>query len=230
MKRFYTHAAAGPLADGQAVLLDGRPVRTPGRQILLLPTAALAAAVAAEWDSQVDTVQPATMPLTQLASTALDRVGPDRAAVAGEIARYAATDLVCYCADEPADLVQRQHATWAPLLEWLERAHGARLVATAGIQPIPQAAAALAAIQTTVAARPAWPLTALSSATAATGSVVIALALADGRIAADDAAAAALVDETFQAERWGIDPIAAARRDRLRADLAAAERFLALLA
>ncbi|MCA8929994.1 MAG: ATPase [Alphaproteobacteria bacterium] len=229
MKRFYKQAAAGEHEGGLAVLLDGRPVRTPKRTLLHLPTPALAAALAEEWQAQGDEIEPAAMPLTQLASTALDRVAPQIGAVAAEIAKFAETDLLCYRADQPDSLVQAQHAAWAPLLAWADEALGARLVVTQGINPIPQPAEAIARIQAAVAGYDAFPLAALSVATAVTGSVVIALALAQGRISGDQAADAAQVDEAHQMERWGHDPEAEARLERLRAELRAAERFLALL-
>ncbi len=136
MKRFYKKAAVAARDCTLSVLLDGRPIRTPGRNPLHLPTEALADAVAAEWAEQRETIEPSSMPLTQLASTALDRVAPQRAAIAAEIARYAETDLLCYHADNPADLVRRQHERWSPLLVWLDQEYGAKLLVTSAIQPI----------------------------------------------------------------------------------------------
>ncbi|HKK30081.1 MAG TPA: ATP12 family protein [Alphaproteobacteria bacterium] len=230
MKRFYKHAATEAHENGIAVVLDGRPVRTPGRHPLRLPTAALADAVAAEWEKQGETIEPATMPLTQLASTALDRIAPQPAAVSAQIARYAETDLVCYRADTPASLVERQRQVWVPLLKWLEDRYGAKLLSTAEIQPIPQPAAAIAAVQAAVAGHDHFRLAVLSAATAATGSAVIGLALADRQISGADAADAAFVDENYQMEQWGADDQEEARLARLRAELTAAERFLSLLA
>lgn len=229
MKRFYKQAAAGEHEGGLTVLLDGRPVRTPQRTLLQLPGPALAAAVAAEWQAQGDEIVPASMPLTQLASTALDRVGPQIGAVAGEIAKFAETDLLCYRAEEPESLVRAQHEAWSPLLAWAEETFGARLVVTHAITPIPQPADAIARLQAAIAALGAFPLTALSSATAVTGSAVIALALVHGRITGNEAADAAQVDERDQMRRWGADAEAEARLERHRAELCAAERFLALL-
>lgn len=229
MKRFYKQATAGEHEGGLAVLLDGRPVRTPKRSLLHLPTPALADAVAAEWQQQGDEIVPAAMPLTQLASTALDRVRPQATTVAAEIAKFAETDLICYRADAPAVLVEAQHAAWAPLLDWAAETFAARLVVTQGIQPIPQPAEAIARLQAEVAKLDAFPLAAVSNATAVTGSVLIALALAYGRITGNEAADAAQVDETYQMQQWGKDPEAEARLARLRDELCAAERFLALL-
>jgi chaperone required for assembly of F1-ATPase len=231
LKRFYKQAAAAPVSDGAAfaVHLDGKPVRTPGRAPLHLPTAGLADAVAAEWEAQVETIKPAFMPLTQLASTTLDWVQPQAKAIAAEIARYGETDLVCYRAETPARLIERQHAVWSPLLAWLEQIHGAKLISTAGIQPIPQPADALAAIQNAVAAVESFRLAALSNTTSVTGSVVIGLALNAGHITAEQAADAAHIDEQFQMEQWGADAEAEERLARLRWELGAVECFLALL-
>jgi len=230
MKRFYKQAAAAAQDGVFSILLDGRPVRTPNKSLLHLPSAALADAIAAEWAAQGDAIEPAAMPLTQLASTAIDRTGPQKDEIVSQIARYAQTDLVCYRADSPQALANRQQAAWAPLLDWLERTHGAKLAVTAGIQPVQQPAEALAAVQRAVAGFGHFPLAGLSSAASAMGSVVLGLALAGGRISAEQAADAAFIDEIFQMEQWGSDAEEQARLARLRSDLNAVERFLALLA
>tara|TARA_R110002074_G_scaffold157067_4_gene313660 strand:- start:493 stop:1182 length:690 start_codon:yes stop_codon:yes gene_type:complete len=229
MKRFYKNAAAAEFEGAPAVLLDGKPVRTPKRLLLHLPTLGLADAIAGEWNSQQDEIRPADMPMTQMATTALDRIAPQIGAVAAEVARFAETDLVCYRAETPESLVEVQHAAWSPLLQWLEAELDARLMVTTGIQPIPQPADAIARVQNAVARYEAFPLAALSTATAITGSVVIALALAHQRIDGDAAANAAHVDEVFQMQRWGADPEAEANLRRIRTELQAVERFLALL-
>ena len=230
MKRFYKKAAAAAQDGMFAVMLDGRPVRTPGRGFLHLPTQALAEAVAIEWEAQLETIEPATMPLTQLGSTALDRVAKQATAIAAEVARYAETDLVCYRAHGPETLVKRQDEVWTPLLTWLEDQYGAKLLVTAGIQPVPQPVAAIASVQKAVSAFGHFPLAGLSSATSASGSVVVGLALTTGRITGEQAAEAAFVDETYQMEQWGADALEEARQVQLRSDLAAVEHFLALLA
>lgn len=229
MKRFYEQATAGEHEGGFAVLLDGRPIRTPKRALLHLPSRALAVALAEEWQSQDNEIVPESMPLTQFASTALDRIAPQAGAIAAEIARYAETDLVCYRAETPASLVEAESQAWSPLLDWLRETFGARLVVTTGIQPVPQPAEAIARIQNAVARFDPFPLAALSSATAASGSVVIGLALTHGRITGNQAADAAQVDETYQMQQWGGDAEAEAYLARLRDELCAAERFLALL-
>jgi chaperone required for assembly of F1-ATPase len=228
MKRFYRTVAAAPGAGGHAILLDGKPVRTPDKAPLALPTAALAERVAAEWAAQEKDIQPETMPLTQLANTAIDRLPARREAVVAEIAGYAGTDLVCYRADRPVELAARQAAAWQPLLDWLEARHAARLAVVDGLLPAAQPDAAIAAVQAAVAAHDDFALAALHLATGAAGSVVIALALAEGEIDPEAAFAAAHVDELFQVERWGEDAEAAGRRDRILADLRAAADFIVL--
>lgn len=229
MKRFYKQAAAAAQDDMFSVVLDCRPIRTPGKNPLHLPTEGLAGAIAAEWAAQQETIKPHTMPLTQLASTALDRVAPQQAAISAEIARYAETDLVCYHAERPSELIQRQHAAWSPLVAWLEEEYGTKLLVTSGIQPIQQPADALAKLRDTVAGFGHFPLAGLSSAVSATGSAVIGLALVAGRISAEQAADAAFLDEIYQMEQWGRDAQEEARLAQLRADLMAVEHFLALL-
>ncbi len=229
MKRFYKQAAAAAQDEMFSILLDGRPVRTPGKGLLHLPTQGLADAVAAEWSAQAETIEPATMPLTQLASTAIDRILPQKQAVAAEVARYAETDLVCYRAVAPESLALRQQAAWGPLLDWLASEYSARLVVTEGIQPVQQPPDAIAAIRKGVSAFGHFRLAGLSSATSVMGSVVIGLALTAGRIPSQDAADAAFIDETYQMEQWGNDPEELERLARLRSDLRAVQRFLALL-
>lgn len=228
MKRFYKTVAVTEADGGFSVALDGRPIRTPGRLAFAVPHRALAEAVAEEWRGQGETVVLPAMALTRFSNTAIDRVAGHRAEVIRQVAAYAETDLVCYRADDPPDLIQRQAACWDPLLDWLAQAHGARLQAAAGIALHRQADGALLALASAVAAFGHFPLAALHMAAVASGSAVIALALAEQRIGVDEAWTAALVDELFQAERWGGDAEAQRRRDTVRADLEAAARFFAL--
>lgn len=233
VQRFYkavTVGAAESAAGGAfRILLDGRAVRTPGRAEGLLPTRAVAEAVAGEWAAQHDVLDPQSMPLTGLAWTALDRVRPARAEIVEAVGANAAHDLLCYRAEGPVDLAARQQALWQPLLDWLALTFDAPLAVTAGIVSVEQPPAALAALTRAVAAHDDFALAALSAATAATGSLVIALALVEGRIDAEAAFAAAQLDESYQMERWGEDAEAARRRAAIRAELAAVERFVALL-
>ncbi|WP_374449652.1 ATP12 family chaperone protein [Stella sp.] len=229
MRRVYKSVSVAKGDGGFEVRLDGRPVRTPARRSLHVPTEGLAAAIAAEWDGQGETVRPDRMPMMQLACTALDRVQPDPAAVADAAARFGETDLVCYRADDPPALAHRQHAAWQPLLDWVALDHDAAFKVAHGIMPVAQPAEAMAAMRAAVGRLDPWRLAALSVATAAAGSVVIGLALVAGRLDAEAAWAASQLDESFQIEQWGEDAEAAQRRQALRAEFQAVERFVALL-
>ena len=229
MRRFYKAVTVQPAA-GHQVLLDGRPVRTPAKKPLDLPTAALAAAVAEEWAAQGEEIRPQTMPLTQIACTALDLVCERREAVIEELADFAGTELLCYRADRPRDLVERQQQVWQPLLDWAALAHDASLRVTSGVVAVEQSSAALRALRQAVAGHDDMALSALAAAVRATGSLVIGLALAAGRLGAEDAFEAAELDESYSLEQWGDDKEAQFRRDALKAELAATRRFFDLLA
>ncbi|HUN46322.1 MAG TPA: ATP12 family protein [Stellaceae bacterium] len=230
MKRFYKDAAVVEAGNGFSVSLDGKPVRTPAKQPLLVPSRALAEAVAEEWRAQGATVDPRNLPLTRLCSIAIDLVGPRREAVVAEIAKYAGTDLVCYRAEEPAELTARQHATWQPLIDWAALRFDAPLAVTAGVLPVAQAEETLRAFERAIAAYDTPRLAALHLATAACGSLVVALALVEGRIDAEAAFAASELDESFEIERWGEDSEQTRRRTALKADIALARRLVELLA
>lgn len=229
-RRFYKAAGTDAVAGGFSVTLDGRPIRTPAGAPFVVPTGALAAAVAGEWDGQSEAIRPATMPLMQLSCTAIDRVGGERAHIVDTLARYGETDLTCYRAPDPDSLVVRQAAAWQPLVDWIADVHGVRLEITAGLAAVAQPAESLVRLRAAIDAHGDFPLAALSSATAAAGSVVIGLALVQGRIAAAQAFEAAQVDETHQMETWGGDPELEARRAGLLAELEAVARFRDLLA
>jgi chaperone required for assembly of F1-ATPase len=224
-RRFYQTATIAPIEGGWEILLDGKPVRSPAKRPLVLPTEPLAAAIAEEWQAQGDTVQPQTMPLMQLAATAIDRVADARDAILAETAGYGRSDLVCYRADEPEALVRRQEEMWQPLLAWLAERYDVALNVTTGILAVEQPSHALASFRRVLEASDVFGLTALAAMTGSAGSLVIALALAEGRVSDDAAADAALLDELFQAGKWGSDPEADRRRAAIRADLAAAARF-----
>ena len=239
MKRFYETVTAtccsrhsresGNDGQGWTVELDKRPVRTPARHPLVLPTQALAEAIAAEWLAQGDKIDPRSMPLTGLANAAIDRVAPDGAAFARNLGRYAETDLLCYRADGPEELVMREQAVWEPLLAWARGRYDIAFETTAGIVHRPQPPATVARLAEAVAARDAFGLAALSPLVTIGGSLVIALALAEGAIAADAAFDAAHLDEIWQAEQWGEDSLATHARDARRRDFRAAADFLRLL-
>jgi chaperone required for assembly of F1-ATPase len=229
LKRVYREVSTRPANGGWGVALDGRPMRTPAKRELIVPTEALAAAIAAEWDAQQDEVRPATMPLTRLAATTIDRTAVQRDQVVAETASYAGTDLVCYRAERPPELVARQQAVWGALLDWAMLRYDVPLSITSGVIPKRQSPEALNAFAAVVAAQDDFRLTALHTLTAACSSLVIALAVFEGRLNAEAAFAASQLDETFQIEQWGEDAEAAARRRALAEDIAAAARFAALL-
>lgn len=229
IKRFYREVAVTSGARGHAVSLDGRPLRTPMRAPLDLPTRALAEAVAAEWAAQKSEIEPQTMPMTQLASTAIDRVRPRRDAVIAEIASYAETDLLCYRADRPSGLVARQAAEWQPVLDWAAGQYDALLTVTAGVMPVPQPRAAVTALRAAVAECDEFVLAALHNLTVSSGSLVLALAVRDSALDPESACDASQLDEEWQASEWGRDPVAESRRERARAEILTAARFLALL-
>ncbi len=230
MKRVYTRVETRPVEGGWGVALDGKPMRTPAKNELILPNEALAAAIGAEWNARREEIRPAAMPLTRLAATAIDRTAAQRALLVSEIANYVGTDLVCYRADHPPALVARQQAVWQNLIDWASLRYHTSLAVTLGVIPARQPPATFEAFAAIVAAHDDFRLTALHSLTAACGSLVIALALIEGRLDAEAAFAASQLDETFQIEAWGEDAEAAARRQALAADIAAAARFIALLA
>ena len=229
MKRFYREVAVTSEAGGFGVSLDGKPLRTPAKAPLLLPSRALAAAVAAEWRDQGEEVQLNALALTRLASTAIDLVTTRRAEVAAEVARYAGTDLVCYRAGHPAELAQRQQEAWQPLIDWATLRYDAPLEITIGIVPVAQSPATLRAYAAAVGSYPPLELAALHLATAACGSLVVALALIEGRLDVEEAFAAAQLDESFEIEQWGEDAEQMQRRAALKDDMALAERFIRLL-
>lgn len=210
-KRFYSQAHIGEGGGGFPVLLDGKPVRTPARRSLAAPTRALAEQIAQEWNAQPELIDPGRMPLTRLANAVIDAVAEQAPAVADEIAQYLGSDLLCYRADAPAGLVEKQTLAWDPWLTWARDALGARFVQIEGVvfaaQPREAIDAARAAIP-----MDAWRLGAVSAITTLTGSALLALALAQDAIDKDAAWAAAHVDEDWQMSQWGRDDVALARR------------------
>jgi chaperone required for assembly of F1-ATPase len=225
-KRFWTDVTLGEEPGGFTVCLDGRPIMTPARNRLVLPARALADAVAEEWSRQEEVVRPATMPLTRLANTAVDRVTPDRAAVAAIVAAYAETDLLCYRAEGPGELRRLQDEAWDPLLDWAEARFGARLVPTSGVLPVVQARPSLDRLASAVDAQSPWHLTALHELVSLTGSLVLGLAVAEGACAPLEAWALSRIDEEWQFAQWGRDAEADAAAERRRAEFLDAARFL----
>lgn len=229
-KRFYKDVTVEPGEGGHLILLDGKRARTPARNLLALPTDAAAQLVAAEWAAQTTEIDPAEMHATRIVNIGLDRVGAVRAEVIDEIVKYAGTDLVCYRADAPEGLVTRENAAWNPVLEHVRRHHGARFVLSQGIGYAEQAPAALAAIRAAYGrVESPLALAALHTLVTLSGSALIALSFADGVITAEDAFAAASVEEDWNTHLWGEDAEAAHRRARRQREfMSAAALFRAL--
>ena len=225
-RRFYDAVAVRDDPAGFAVVLDGRPIRTPGRRTLAAPCRPLAAAIADEWRAQADYIDPAGMPMTRLANTVIDGVAAAQDEVAGEIAKYLGSDLVCYRAATPEGLVARQALHWDPILAWAKAAFGAGFATVCGIVHVPQPDAAIARAAAAIPRDP-WRLGAVHTVTTLTGSALIALALARGDIGRDDAWAAAHVDEDWNMEMWGRDELGLKRRTYRFAEMTAAAHVLA---
>ena len=226
VKRFYRAARATP--DG-GVELDGKPIRTPGRAPLILPGPALAEAVAEEWNAQAETIDPRAMKLTGLANAAIDRIAPDKDGFARGLAAYGESDLLCYRAEGPPRLVERQAAHWDPILAWARRRYDVDFEVANSVVHKPQPKATVDRLTHEVLARTAFELAGLSPLVTVSGSLVIALALAESAIGLDAAWSAGSLDEQWQAEQWGEDAEAAAVLAARRADLESAYRFLGLL-
>jgi chaperone required for assembly of F1-ATPase len=229
VKRFWKDAAAVPSEGGYGVTLDGRPVRTPARALLTLPNAALADAVAAEWREAGETVDPRAMPLTGLANAAIDRIAPDPQAFADGLARYAASDLLCYRAEGPSALVAREAERWNPLLQWARRRYDVDFTVTSGVAPVDQSPDTLVRLGQAVAVLNPFELAALSPLVTVGGSLVAGLALLEQAFDADTIWAAISLDESWQLETWGSDAEAEKALAGREADFRAGVRLLSLL-
>ncbi|WP_376088857.1 ATP12 family chaperone protein [Roseomonas sp. CCTCC AB2023176] len=231
MKRFWDRAEVAAEGDAFGIVLDGRPLRLPGGGSLRLPHRAVADAVAAEWDAAGGAKGTEftydDVPLTRLVGTAVDRIAPDPAPSAEAIAKYGEADLLCYRAEDRR-LAALEAERWQPLLDWAALHLDAPLLVTTGIGHVAQPEDSLRAIRAAVAAQDAFGISALGLAVPALGSVVLGLAMAHGRLDAAEAHALASLDETFQEELWGTDSEAQARRARIGADVALAERLMRL--
>jgi chaperone required for assembly of F1-ATPase len=224
-RRFYDKAAIAPAAEGHAVRLDDRPVRTPARRVLAAPTPKLAHAIAAEWDAQRELVDPAKMPLTRLANAIIDGVVDAPLAVAEEIGKYLASDLLFYRASGPQQLREQQARHWDPVLAWAHESLGANFKSGEGIIHVAQPEAALGAARAAIPAEP-WRLGAVHATTTLTGSALLALAMLRGQLSTEQAWLAAHVDEDWNMEQWGRDETALARRAFRFAELQAAATVL----
>ncbi len=225
MKRFWKDVTV----EGREIRLDGKPVRTPGRVPLALPTDALAEAIAEEWRAVGETIDPRAMPLTGLANAAIDRIAPDTAAFAAGLAAYGESDLLYYRAEMPEPLVARQQMAWDPLLDWARGRYDVHFETVAGVMHRAQPPATIARLGEAVAALDAFRLAGLSPLVTVSGSLVAALALLESAVDADTVWTAAQIDEAWQAEQWGEDVLAVQAREAHRADFDAGARFLSLL-
>jgi chaperone required for assembly of F1-ATPase len=227
-RALYKNVAVELCEGGFKIALDGRAMRTPGGKLLALPSRSLADAVADEWRAQGRRPDPNAMPLTRLSASAIDRIGPEPDPIAKDIAAYGGTDLLLHRATEPLTLADSQRTGWQPWLDWLDRRFGIALVPTEGAMPSAQGEADLKRLEAVVKARDAFAMAALLSLTQGLGSVVLALAVADGALAAETAAELSQLDERYQAEKWGIDGLAERRRQDLTRQIQDAARFLGL--
>jgi chaperone required for assembly of F1-ATPase len=232
VKRFWDIVTIEPADTGYAVLLDGKPMHLPDGAVLSVEAAPLALAIAEEWQIAGGTrggeMSPADTPLTRLAATAQRRIAPDPATTVDAIARYAESDLLCYRAETPEELVQRQTRQWQPWLDWAAVTYDAPLRISSGLAYVKQHRSSVAALRNAVATLDAHALAALGVAVPALGSLVLGLAMAEGQLDAGTANALGALDELFQIEAWGEDAEAAARRRAIQADLVLAQRFLEL--
>jgi chaperone required for assembly of F1-ATPase len=227
-QRFYDKAGTSAVAEGHAVRLDGKPVLTPARRTLAAPVLDLATAIATEWDSQREVIDPGKMPLTRLANVIIDGVAERPHPVAAEIGKYLASDLLLYRAADPEGLVERQRQHWDPVLAWAAETLGARFRSTVGITHLSQPEGALKAAEAAIPSDP-WRLGAVHSVTTLTGSALLALALAHGRLSVEEVWDAANVDEDWNKEQWGRDELALERRSFRFAELEAAATVLRCL-
>ena len=228
MKRFYKEVAVAPADGGFAVLLDGRTVKTPARNMLILPTENLAAAIAAEWRGQGDEISATSMPLLRLANSVIDGVTAKRDEVMDAVMRFAENDLLCYRAHQPPELVARQSAGWDTWLDWARRRHGANMTVAEGFTHVDQTPDALMALRQAAAELDPFALGALHVIASITGSLVLALAVADGAASGAQVFALSRIDETYQAEKWGEDAEAAKRATALAHELDKAVELIAL--
>lgn len=224
-RRFWTASAVERTGQGFQVLLDARPLRTPGKLPLILPTADLARAVADEWDAQADLIDPHAMPLTRAANSAIEKVAPHHADVADMLAAYGGTDLLAYRADQPVELARRQAEAWDPLVDWAATDLRAPLRITHGVMPVDQDARSLSHLRRHLAGLDVFGLTALHDLVTLPGSLVLGLAVIRGRIDAGTAFALSRIDEDFQIECWGADDEAGAAAEGRRQAMLIAERF-----
>lgn len=224
-RRFWKEVSTREAENGWEILLDERILRTPGKKSLVLPTHELAAALAEEWDAQNDVIDPGSMPLTRAANSAIEKVAPQFEGVADMLADYGGTDLLCYRADQPQELVRLQAEAWDPLIDWAATELRAPLVVTQGVIPVPQSPDSLAVLRQEIHAMDVFGLTALHDLITLPGSLIIGLAVARGRLDAEDAHRLSRIDETYQASQWGEDDEVRQNAESRKAAIHTAARF-----
>ena len=227
-KRFWTKVDIVEESSGFSLRLDNKPLKTPAKAALIVPTRALADWIAAEWQAQTDRINPATMPATRAANAAIDKVQTQFDEVAGLLTAYGETDLLCYRAPAPVELIARQAAAWDPLLQWSKARFGIDWALTTGVMPARQSADTLAILAAHVAGFTPFQLTAFHDLVAMSGSLVIALAATDGHAAPETLWSASRIDEDWQIEQWGEDDEATALAERRRSAFLHAARFFAI--
>ena len=229
-RRFYREVVVVGQGDSWSVHLDGKPLRTPEKKLLVLPNEALAKIIAAEWRAQTERIDLQSMFNMRLANVVVDRTSQSRAGLGEEVARYAHTDLVCHLAAGPASLHTRQEAAWAPLRDWAAKEMGVRLQPVEGVMAGSQPEASIEAVRRHAVGLDDWRLTALAHGIAMFGSVILGLAVERKRLTAAEAFELSRIDEAFQAEQWGEDAEAARRTERSRAEARALDLWFDALA
>ncbi|MBO6949612.1 MAG: ATPase [Rhodospirillales bacterium] len=227
-RRFYKNVGVEDADGGFLIVLDARPVKTPGKASVVVATRALAEAIASEWDAQGEKIDPHAMPLTQIACTAIDKVAPNRDEISAQVVRYAGADLLCYRVDNPADLVARQLEEWQPVLDWLATAQGIALRTTTGLIAEDQDPVAMERALAAVDTLDDHELAAMAVMVQTTGSFALTMAVINGHLGWERAADASQLDEIYQSELWGADREAEQRLRGLRNDIEAAARYLTL--
>ncbi|MCK4861377.1 MAG: ATPase [Rhodobacteraceae bacterium] len=228
-KRFWKTVSVRPEAAGYGIFLDDKQLKTPLKASMLAPTMSVAEGIAAEWDAVEDKINPLEMHLTRCANATIDKVVVDHGAVAGMLAEYGATDLLCYRADGPKELVDRQAKAWDPLLEWMSDNYGVSLVATVGIMHVAQSSVGQDKLHALVSSYDPWRLTALHDLVTISGSLVLALAVASKHLDAEAVWTLSRIDETWQEEQWGVDDAASAAAEIKRSDFVKAAKLMDLL-
>jgi chaperone required for assembly of F1-ATPase len=227
-KRFWKETKAAETEGGFTVLLDGRSVKTPAKTPLVVPTMAMAQAIAAEWEAQEGEVQPLTMPVMRGANAALDKVSTQFDEVAAMLAEYGATDLLCYRAESPKELIQRQAEAWDPILDWAAEALGARLTSAQGVMFVSQDPAALETLHKLVSEMTPFELAAFHDLVGISGSLVLGFAAIHDHLPIEQIWDLSRLDENWQAEQWGVDDEAAEQAEAKREEFIRAMRFYEL--